>query len=340
MSAIVTTQPKRVIRRAGASTVMLAALLGAGSGIALDTISATIASAATIDSLTSGGTMHGGDVLRSPSGQINMTMQGDGNLVIYRTTGPSTRAVVWHTNTPQQPGAYVVNQGDGNLVIYKPLSNNQRVAIWQSGTGGRGPARLLMQDDQNLVLYSDADGKATWSSNTSVINAGPTSVSGLRRDIITVALGEVGLARATEGAENCNYYSSQVSSAATKNCTTPSGQPGKPEAWCAQFARWVYKTAGAGNYDRMDAGARSVKNYGTWKNNPSNNVTGIQPGDLIGFKLNTGTPNDDHVGIVVEVNGTSLTTVEGNTGSGKVTKVTNRKVTDSTISGYATPTAR
>lgn len=323
------------IRRTAASTVVLAALLGAGAGVAAGTFTATAASAATIDSLAAGSTMYGGDVLRSPGGLVYLTMQTDGNLVIYRTTGPSTRVVVWHTNTPGKPGSYVVNQGDGNLVIYKPLANNQRVAIWQSGTYGRGPARLQMQDDQNLVLVGN-DGRPTWSWKTGVIPAGSSS---LRQRIASTALGEVGAARATEGAGNCNFYSSQVSSSG-RSCITPSGAPGRAEAWCAQFVRWVYKTAGAANYDRMDAGARSVKNYGTWRSNPSSNVTGIQPGDLIAFRLNTGTPDDDHIGVVVAVNGAALVTVEGNTSSGKVTRVTTRTVTDSSISGYATPMSR
>jgi hypothetical protein len=337
-------------RRTVGSTALLAVLLGSSGGVAVDTVAATSASAAsTISTLTAGGTLYSGDILQSPNKQIYATMQSDGNFVVYRTTGPTTRAVVWHTNTPGNPGAYIVNQGDGNIVIYAPLPNNQRKAIWWSGTSGRGAATLLVQDDENVVLYAPAGAggrTATWSWKTGVIPAAPAPSSGvatLRQRIVAVALGEVGSGRSVEGNDenkkivNCNYYSTIVSSGGP-SCTTPSGLPGKQEAWCAQFVRYVYKTAGAGHYNNMDAGARSTKNYGTWKDNPKNDVTGIQPGDMIAFKLNTGTPNDDHVGIVVAVNGTSLTTVEGNSGD-TVQRITTRKTTDATISGYATPLA-
>lgn len=50
-------------------------------------------------------------------------------------------------------------QTDGNLVVYD--SNN--LAIWHTQSQGRGvsPRRLVMQSDGNLVIY-DAQGRATW----------------------------------------------------------------------------------------------------------------------------------------------------------------------------------
>lgn len=124
------------------------------------------------------------------------------------------------------------------------------------------------------------------------------------------------------------------------SCTTPSGHSGRKEAWCAQFTRWVYRTAGAGNYDKMDAGAVSVTRYGTWKPNStkSPHVKGIQPGDLVGYRLYSGSTADDHVGVVVSVSGSGYTSVEGNV-SGAV-RTQNHSFTESIISGYATPVAR
>jgi len=40
-------------------------------------------------------------------------MQGDGNLVVYASTGP-----VWSSGTDRHPGAFLVVQDDGNTVIY------------------------------------------------------------------------------------------------------------------------------------------------------------------------------------------------------------------------------
>ena len=52
-------------------------------------------------------------------------MQGDGNLVIY-----DFNAAIWATNTDGNPGSYVTIQDDGNLVIYRP----QPQPLWASGT--------------------------------------------------------------------------------------------------------------------------------------------------------------------------------------------------------------
>lgn len=155
-------------------------LVGSTGGIVVDTTTAMTASAATVSILNSDGVLAPGDVITSPGGLTYAVMQGDGNLVIYRTTSASSREVVWHTNTPQQDGAYLVNQGDGNLVIYKPYLNGQRVAIWQSGTGGRGTTRMIMQDDQNLVLINNSSGQPIWSWKTGIIGGSSGAAASLR----------------------------------------------------------------------------------------------------------------------------------------------------------------
>jgi hypothetical protein len=56
--------------------------------------------------------------LVSPGGQYVLSMQGDGNLVLY---GPGHTAR-WSSRTNGIPGAYLVMQTDGNLVIYAPAA--------------------------------------------------------------------------------------------------------------------------------------------------------------------------------------------------------------------------
>jgi len=115
------------------------------------------------------------------SGATRVTMQTDGNLVIYNGTTP-----VWHSHTPGHPGVSMSFQTDGNLVIY------ERQAVWQSGTPVAAPdARatslesgqslrrgqqlvspsgrftLRMQTDGRAVLYDGL--KPLWASS-----AGPT----------------------------------------------------------------------------------------------------------------------------------------------------------------------
>src|SRR5487761_2407701 len=139
--------------------------------------------------------------IRSPNGQFRLSMQGDGNLVLYDGATPA-----WATGT-SGVGNYAVMQGDGNLVLYSAANS----ALWASNTSGNagadltlsdagvlgvdsgttviwattavltpnatlvatqsihspnGQFRLSMQGDGNLVLYSAAN-SALWASNTS-----------------------------------------------------------------------------------------------------------------------------------------------------------------------------
>ncbi|HYN96809.1 MAG TPA: hypothetical protein VES42_23455 [Pilimelia sp.] len=58
--------------------------------------------------------------------------------------------------------ARLTMQTDGNLVIYD-RSNRAR---WASNTQGRGATQLLFQHDGNLVLYRSGYSGAVWASNT------------------------------------------------------------------------------------------------------------------------------------------------------------------------------
>jgi hypothetical protein len=79
-------------------------------------------------------------------------------------TGP-----LWASNTVGSGGC-VSMQGDGNLVIYDSGGQLPGHAVWASGTNGHTPASLQLQNDGNLVIYSgaQADGgpAAIWSTNT------------------------------------------------------------------------------------------------------------------------------------------------------------------------------
>jgi hypothetical protein len=72
---------------------------------------------------------------------LYITMQTDGNLVLYRVVlgldrGPSP---MWSSNTAGNPGAWLAVQDDGNLVVYRAGSTTQTAnnALWTSGTGGQ-----------------------------------------------------------------------------------------------------------------------------------------------------------------------------------------------------------
>jgi hypothetical protein len=52
-------------------------------------------------------------------------------------------------------------QGDGNLVVYK----SQGQPVWASKTDGKGNCKLIMQDDGNLVIYTSGH-TPVWSTGT------------------------------------------------------------------------------------------------------------------------------------------------------------------------------
>jgi hypothetical protein len=98
------------------------------------------------------------DQLISANGRAQLIMQGDGNLVLYRT---DDGRALWASDTWQQPVTYTVMQGDGNLVVYSADGQS----YWATGTDGHPGAWVILQNDANLVVY-DSNGSPLWASNT------------------------------------------------------------------------------------------------------------------------------------------------------------------------------
>ena len=76
-------------------------------------------------------------------------MQTDGNFVLYNDT-----AVVWKTDTQNNPGAFMIMQNDANLVIY----NLSYRAIWSSGYYANCTRKIILmylfiwQSSKDLLL--------------------------------------------------------------------------------------------------------------------------------------------------------------------------------------------
>src|SRR5262249_53562293 len=97
-----------------------------------------------------------GESVTSCDGRFRLTMQYDGNFVLYQ--GGSA---LWATGTWGSTGYTAIQQNDGNLVVYDV---NQH-ALWAAGTWNHAGARLAMQNDANAVVY-DTSGRALWASGT------------------------------------------------------------------------------------------------------------------------------------------------------------------------------
>ena len=101
--------------------------------------------------LVSGATLASGQTLFAPGGLYTLTMQGDGNLVEYKSGAP-----VWASGT-NVAGSHAVMQSDGNLVVYNPSN----AALWDTGTSGSYGAYLVLGDDGTLAI--DLAGQSVWT---------------------------------------------------------------------------------------------------------------------------------------------------------------------------------
>ncbi|PZS12341.1 MAG: hypothetical protein DLM57_19205, partial [Pseudonocardiales bacterium] len=137
------------------------------------------------------------------------------------------------------------------------------------------------------------------------------------------------------GGYNCNYYSTALGVGPSGHCSNG----WRTEQWCADFATWVWRHAGA-NTSGLNPGAISFKNYGvrhgTWHTgNP-------RAGDAVVFNVSGGSAS--HVGLVVSASGNSFVMISGNTynpndGRDDVVGRANRSVGSGGVSGFASPVA-
>jgi hypothetical protein len=98
------------------------------------------------------------DQIVSGNGYVNLILQGDGNLMLYRT---QFGLPLWASNTAGEAVTRAIMQPDGNFVAYTA----EGVAKWATGTEDHPGASLVVQSDANLVVY-DGKGNAIWASNT------------------------------------------------------------------------------------------------------------------------------------------------------------------------------
>jgi hypothetical protein len=95
--------------------------------------------------------------IRDGNCRFRLTMQADGNLVLYDRSSP-----LWASDTVGRRG-YAVMQSDGNFVMYD--WNGQ--PLWSTNTHGNPHAYLAMQRDGNAVVYHEP-GRPVWATDTAV----------------------------------------------------------------------------------------------------------------------------------------------------------------------------
>ena len=112
--------------------------------------------------LLSGQRLTRGQVLDSPSGRFHLTLQNDGNFVLYDGTSPIWATGTWNLPADRSP-THADLQADGNLVLY----NDAVQAAWAAGVFGSNFVNpyLQVQDDGNLVIYQNGR-NPIWASGT------------------------------------------------------------------------------------------------------------------------------------------------------------------------------
>jgi hypothetical protein len=99
-----------------------------------------------------------GGFMTSHDERFTLSMQTDGNLVLYFGT-----EALWGSGTTN--GMTAVMQSDGNLGIY----DRSNMGVWGSGTNNDPGAWLAVQTDGNMVLYSPPAARSTtalWATDT------------------------------------------------------------------------------------------------------------------------------------------------------------------------------
>jgi hypothetical protein len=133
--------------RARAAALAAAAALGLGL-LSAGTAQAAAPKVATAPAVTGYSTITGTSVLYkgqawySPDHTTFLTMQLDGNAVLYHNG-----TALWQSQTVSS-GNEIVMQNDGNLVVY--TSNME--PIWQAGTYGHPGAALEIYNSGGMML--------------------------------------------------------------------------------------------------------------------------------------------------------------------------------------------
>lgn len=98
------------------------------------------------------------DILVSNNGLFFAALQPDGNLCVYRGTGPGDNlGLLWSSRTSAGPiGQYfLAMQGDGNLCVYKGTGpQDNKGYFWGSQSSRQaGEYFVVLQDDGNFCIY-------------------------------------------------------------------------------------------------------------------------------------------------------------------------------------------
>jgi hypothetical protein len=98
-----------------------------------------------------------GETVSACGGCFSVTMQSDGNLVLYKKAG----GALWSSATAGSTGYTLDMASGGDLTLW----SKEGCPLWSTNTGGHTGSKFAVQDDGNLVVY-DATNHPIWASST------------------------------------------------------------------------------------------------------------------------------------------------------------------------------
>jgi|GEM_PF-1903021 len=101
-----------------------------------------------------------GDRVYSERGKFYLTLQHDGNIVLYGKEGNP----VWASNTAGVPAKQLVMQEDGNWVLY----GDNYQAFWATNTYDNGDDTYVKVDDAGFLALKKED-KVLWKSDVNLL---------------------------------------------------------------------------------------------------------------------------------------------------------------------------
>ena len=125
--------------------------LGAGSG----------------DTLGTNQGLHPGESITSPDGNVSLTLQPDGDLVIKKNSDGS---VLWHSGTAGRRGVIAWMDHDGNLRV--EAAGGESHKLWDNGAHGHADARARIEDTGNLFVWDGANHQI-WDAGASLARPNP-----------------------------------------------------------------------------------------------------------------------------------------------------------------------
>jgi peptidoglycan hydrolase-like protein with peptidoglycan-binding domain len=221
--------------------------------------------------------------------------QSDRCIGVDGIAGPITNSALMSVIEQVQKVAGTTADG-----YYGP-NTRAAVASWQAAHG-------LTADGQAGPITMKAMGITRVVSCSSPPPGGVPPSGDMGAAIASVATAQLNnSARNHEiGGYNCNYYSTALGVGSTGLCSNG----WRTESWCADFAKWVWRQAGA-NVGGLNPAAASFYQYGrshgTWHGGTP------RVGDAVVFGLTPDGAWAEHVGLVVAVGSGSFTMISGNT---------------------------